>query len=84
MSKVVRCYGSKRRAVVDQQRKLNPLVSELVADALEHDESNVRLVKACDLVLASCTCTVRTRASICAPLSCPFTRGKGLGLGFEV
>ena len=82
MSKVVRCYGSKRRAVVDRERKLNPIVSELVADALEHDESNVRLVKACDLVLTSCTCNVRTRASICAPLSCPFA--KGLGTRFRV
>ena len=53
MSKVVRCYGSKRRAIVEREGpKLNPLVSDLVADALEHDESNVRLVKACDLVCA--------------------------------
>ena len=36
MSKVVRCYGSKRRAIVEREGpKLNPLVSDLVADALE-------------------------------------------------
>ncbi len=74
MAKVVRCYGTKRRAVVDRERKLNPLVAELVADALGNDESNVRLVKACDLVLASCTCTVHMRATIC----------EGLGPRFRV
>jgi hypothetical protein len=58
MSKVVRCYGSKRRAIVGPAAmpKLNSLVSELVADALEFGDGNVKHVHATALTWDDVLC----------------------------
>ena len=53
MSKVVRCYGSKRRAIVDTTAmpRASSLVSELVADALQYGDGSIKNVKASNLVI---------------------------------
>ena len=51
MSRVVRCYGSRRRTLVGagDTWKASPVVAELVADALECDDGVVRHVLASEL-----------------------------------
>ena len=50
-SRVVRCYGSRRRTLVGagETWKASPVVAELVADALECDDGVVRHVLASEL-----------------------------------
>ena len=51
MSRVVRCYGTKRRALVGGvSAGASSMVNDLVEDALEFSTSTVRHVKACNLV----------------------------------
>ena len=58
MSKVVRCYRSKRRVIVDKAAipKASSCVSAFAADALQFGDGSIKHVKASNLVNLMSAC----------------------------